>query len=278
MKKTIKNRYGLPVVIDYQPHDTSSGLVFIQHGLSGFKEQPHISTLANTFSENGYSVVIFDSTNSFGESGGNIELASLTKHSQDLDDVIDWASNQKWFQSPFVLVGHSLGAASCMLHTLRNPNSVRALAPLSCVLSGEEWVKTYKTHRAEILSEWQKTGFLQRQSQKSPLQSGKLPWSFIEDLHSYDILAEASRIHCPVFLAVGDKDITTTPESQQRLYEALQCPKELHVIPSEHTFETPVALEQLSLAMSKWVKRTLKEKSPIGTYLVPELTLANDRM
>jgi hypothetical protein len=35
--------------------------------------------------------VLFDTTHSFGESGGNYEDATTTQYYQDLEDVISWA-------------------------------------------------------------------------------------------------------------------------------------------------------------------------------------------
>ena len=53
------------------------------HGLGGFKEQPHIETFAESFFELDYTVIRFDTTNTFGESEGNYENATVTNYLED---------------------------------------------------------------------------------------------------------------------------------------------------------------------------------------------------
>ena len=46
--------------------------------------------------------------------------------------------NAKWYGEPFVLVGHSLGGISTALFAENYPDKVKALAPISTVVSGIE--------------------------------------------------------------------------------------------------------------------------------------------
>ena len=58
------------------------------HGLGGFKEQKHIQTFADAFLENNFTVVLFDTTHTYGESEGKYEDATTTNYYEDLEDVI----------------------------------------------------------------------------------------------------------------------------------------------------------------------------------------------
>ena len=70
-KFTIKNRKGLNMVIVVKIPENPVCLAFTMHGLGGFKEQPHIQTLADVFYNANFTSVLFDTTNTFGESEGD---------------------------------------------------------------------------------------------------------------------------------------------------------------------------------------------------------------
>ena len=116
-KKFIKNRKDqkISVLVDVSPHQ--KGLAIVMHGLGGFKEQPHIRVFADSFKEDGFTVIRFDATNTLGsgESYGKYDDATATNYYEDLDDVMTWAKKQPWYQEPFWLAGHSLGGMSIIL-------------------------------------------------------------------------------------------------------------------------------------------------------------------
>jgi alpha/beta superfamily hydrolase len=101
-KEIIKNRKGQKLAVSIEEASNQKGLVFIMHGLGGFKEQPHIETFARVFRDNDYTVVRFDTTNTFGESEGNYENATVTNYYEDLEDVINWARGGRGIKNRFV--------------------------------------------------------------------------------------------------------------------------------------------------------------------------------
>lgn len=137
MKTFIKNRGGQKVCIVVEGPESPDKLVFVMHGLGGNKEQGHIRAMIEAFIETGYTVVSFDTTNTFGESDGKYEDATITNYYADLEDVIEWASQQSWYVEPFVICGHSLGGISTALFAENYPEKIKALAPISTVVSGK---------------------------------------------------------------------------------------------------------------------------------------------
>lgn len=87
-KLFIKNRKEQNISVIIERNESQKGLAFVMHGLSGFKEQTHIETIANAFKEKGFTTVRFDTTNTFGESDGRYEDATTTNYYEDLEDVI----------------------------------------------------------------------------------------------------------------------------------------------------------------------------------------------
>jgi len=93
-KLFIKNRKNLKISVIIEKSENQQGLAFVMHGLSGFKEQPHIETFSKSFKDNNYTVIRFDTTNTFGESEWDYADATTTNYYEDLEDVINWAENQ----------------------------------------------------------------------------------------------------------------------------------------------------------------------------------------
>ncbi|MBN2052896.1 alpha/beta hydrolase [Candidatus Woesearchaeota archaeon] len=254
MKISITNRKGQKIVVllDLVKNlNDQKGLAFVMHGLGGFKEQLHIHAFANAFNEKGYSSVRFDTTNTIGESDGNYEDATTTNYYSDLEDVIAWAKEQKWYQEPFVLAGHSLGGICTALYAENHPEKVKALAPISTVVSGKLSNEVYGKKR---LAEWEKKGWEIRPSASKPGVIKKLKWAHMMDRLKYDLLTKVNKLTMPVLLIVGDKDVNTPLAHHKILFDRLPGRKELHVIKNaEHTFRDENHLTEIKNIFLKWI-------------------------
>ena len=180
-KEFIKNRKGQKVAVLIEQNKNSKGLVFIMHGLSGYKEQPHIEVMAEAFKGNCYTTVRFDTTNSFGESDGQYEDATTTNYYEDLEDLIAWSSKQTWYEEPFVLVGHSSGSMCILLYAEKYPKKIKALAPISCAINDNLKEKLY---RDESLKDWREKGIKESTSYSGKLK--RLKWNFMVDAANHD--------------------------------------------------------------------------------------------
>lgn len=250
-KLFIKNRDGKKISVVVERTENQIGIAFVMHGLGGFKEQKYIRLYAETFLEKGYTVITFDTRNTIGESEGKMEDATITSYVADLEDVIQWASSQSWYQEPFVLVGHSAGSFSILLYTEKHPEKVKALAPTSTVVNGKMSVDAIpkNNHR-----KWKETGLQKKESTSKPGVIKRIRYSYIEDKLRYDALEHADILTIPVLLIVGDKDYTTPLKHHKILFEKLPGKKELHVIKgAEHTFRAPGHLEEIKGIFQRWI-------------------------
>lgn len=255
-KDTIKNRKNQKIVVLVEEAKNQKGLAFVMHGLGGFKEQTHIQAIAETLREIGYTVVRFDTTNTLGESDGNYEDATMTNYYEDLEDVIQWTEVQKWYQEPFVLVGHSLGATSVALFAEKFPDKVKALAPISVVVSGKLSIEAQKQDDPEEFKKWEKTGWLEKESRSRPGVMKRLKWEHMIDRLKYDLLPDINKLTMPVLLIVGENDAGTPPEHQKILYDALPGEKELHIIKgAPHTFYDAMHLAEIKQIFHRWLEK-----------------------
>ncbi|PIS05335.1 MAG: hypothetical protein COT81_01625 [Candidatus Buchananbacteria bacterium CG10_big_fil_rev_8_21_14_0_10_42_9] len=249
-KVFIKNRKNQNLAVIIEEHSSPKGLAFVMHGLGSFKEQAQIETVAKAFRDADCTVVRFDTTNTLGESDGDFALATTTNYYEDLEDVLKWSTEQDWYQEPFILAGHSLGAICSGIFTQKFPKKVKALALLSAVVSG----KLSAEASASEVKEWEAKGWQLRESRSKPgTPMIKLPWSHMVDRMRYDLLPQAKKLTMPVILIVGDEDETTPVKHHKILYKALPGKKKLEVIiGGSHGLRGP-ALPELYEICLQWI-------------------------
>jgi len=254
-KVFIKNRHNLSIVVVINKHYNSKGLAFVMHGLGGFKEQPHIQLIANTFQEAGLTTILFDTTNSIGESDGKYEDATMENYYEDLEDVISWSKSQPWYQEPFILAGHSLGGYSVIRFAEKYPEKVKGVFAWAPVVSGELSYKA--TKQSNELIEWQKSGWKIRTSNSKPGLELRLPWSHMTERLSHNLLPGADKLTMPIAILVGDQDTSCPPTHQQILFDTIP-PKEkqLHIVKdARHNFNDKKHLEKLKTILRKWIQK-----------------------
>jgi len=254
MKTFIKNRndINIAVIVD-EPKIPVNGLAFVAHGQGGIKEQVHIEALKDVFLDNGYRVVRWDAANTIGESGGRMEDVTMTSYYEDLIDVITWAKSQKWYEEPFILCGHSMGGMISALYAEAFPEQVKALIPVSPVVS---WGLSMQTITKEFMNQWRVRGYYESPSKSKPGVIKKIPWKYAEDLQQYDLTKNTEKLKMPVLIIVGDKDEGTPLEHQQILFQSIpEGRKTLEVIQgAEHNFRTEEELASLKQLVNNWLK------------------------
>lgn len=247
----IHNRREQKIAILSELTNKAKGLVFVMHGLGGSKEQPIVKLCAKVFSSCNYNVIRFDTTNTFGESDGKYENATATNYYEDLEDVIAWARKQRWFQCPFILVGHSLGGMANGLYAENFPNQVKALIPISTVVSGDLSIKNDPC----AMQEWERTGWRISERKSQPGTYKRLPWAHMEDRKKYNLLDKTEKLKMPVLLIVGERDKTTPVEHHKILHEVLPDPKELHIVKgADHVFSQQAYMDKVENILIDWIK------------------------
>jgi alpha-beta hydrolase superfamily lysophospholipase len=248
MELVIPNRKNQNISVLVEESKKNKGLAFVMHGSSGYKEQFHIKTIAQSFKDNGYTTIRFDATNSFGKSDGKFEDATTTNYYEDLEDVINWSKQQRWYKEPFILAGHSLGSMCMTLYAEKYPNKIKALAPISNVVS-----MNLEDLSKEDMKKWKEKGIREWKSHSGKLK--RLKWNFMEDRMKYDVLKKIDKLTMPVLLMVGEKDKVTSPKSQEIFYNKLPGKKEIKIIKgAEHTFRNKAHLQELRKYLDNWIK------------------------
>ena len=252
MRVFIQNRKSQKISVLVEKQDNQRGLVLVMHGLGGFKEQPHIQAFADSFKEEGFTVIRFDTTNTLGsrESEGNYEDATVTNYFADLEDVIKWARSKEWYEEPFILAGHSLGGLCTSLYAIKYPQEVKALAPLAASLGGKY---SFDNKPKEEIKKWEKEGFSLRKSTSRPGLVRKLKWAYMIDLRKYDLIKDVNKLTMPILLIVGEDDKRHVSD-QELFFKKLQGKKELHIIKgANHDYKGK--LNEVKKIMKNWIEK-----------------------
>ena len=260
---SIKNRYGLKLVIQVDTPENPKNLVFIQPGQGGFIGQTHIAAFAEAFLANDFRVVRFDPTHSVGGSGGDIMDVTYDGYVEDLEDVINWARKQEWFQQPFALCGHSMGAQSTAWYAEQHSDEINCLAPIAPVVNYNLLMKTYDP---EYLEDWQERGHVEITSHSKPGVIKKVGWGVNESLKKFDLLPNASRLTMPVLFMAGEFDRGCPYENQKILFDLMPSKNKrfVKIDDVEHSFrnnetrEYDEKLNEVKNAISTWLHETVK--------------------
>jgi pimeloyl-ACP methyl ester carboxylesterase len=250
-KLFIQNRKGLKVAVVIDESENQKGLVFLMHGFLGFKEHYLLLQTAKIFKENNFTTISFDATNGIGESDGRMEDGTMTGYLEDLEDVIDWSKGQKWFNSFFYLVGHSLGGYCVANYAARN--NVKGLMLFNPKVLGEA---SQNGEDIELMiEEYKKRGFREWESQSSPGVIKRQGYGYIEDGKKHNLLTIAERINCPVLMVSGGEDEVIPIEQQKELFSKINSKKEIHIIEGgDHNLKNMESSEELHNIIDKWIK------------------------
>jgi len=259
-KTSIKNRRGLKLVIQVDTPDNPKNLVFIAHGQGGFMGQVHIQSYADIFLENNFRVVRFDATHSLGESEGDMIDVTYDSYVEDLEDVINWARSQAWFQEPFALCGHSMGAQSTAWYAEHHPQEVKLIAPIAPTINFDLWMNTLDP---EFRKQWQKRGYKEEPSSSKPGVIGRVGWGVAESLKKFDLLTDAKNLTMPVLFMVGEFDEPCPYKNQKILFDQIPSKnkKFVKIANAQHSFRNYKTdkygpeVQEAKAAMNNWLQQ-----------------------
>lgn len=225
-------------------------LAFLQHGLASDMSHVAIQAAKKAFLDAGYMVVLFDSRYSLGKSDGEVQNVRLSTFENDLETVIDWAKQQKFYSEPFALAGHSLGGASVLLYAENHPFQVSALIPIVPVISGQSWEDGCVQNMPDFCKKWQQEGVYEY---KNPVKKAIIPYQVVEDAKSYNAMTFDTPFKSRTLLITTENDKIISPDDVQNL--ALYLGGESVIIKqSGHNFETEQSRTDLYQAIRRFIQ------------------------
>ncbi len=256
-KLELKNRKEQKIVGNLEiPNGDIAGTCVVQHGYSGFKEQPSVQAMKDAFLKNGFITFTFDTTNSFGESDGKFEDARIGLHAEDFEDVVKWVQKQEWFKGPLAITGTSMGGYAVLSYAEKHPDEVAYCVSVAPVVSGGLLKESKEEREPGVLKKWEESGWMETESRSKPGLIRRSPWEVMVEYMNHDLLPNAKKLTMPVLIVGGTKDTSIPPKHLEILFDAMpEGNKEIKIIKDlPHTPREEGELDALRTAIDEWIK------------------------
>lgn len=211
-------------------------MVLLLHGFTGWKEEEHLSTLAEALSAQGIGTLRLDAPGS-GESDGSFaDDYRLTNYLDSIPAVVSFMTDQ-FGVSPKTtgIWGHSMGgfvatASACHHDKFAALCASQPSVGKSAITSDEE-------------SEWKSSGWASFPNEN--FKTLDLPFDFHLDRQQYDVFAMIEQLSIPALFISGTFDESVPASKVKSIFEAAPEHKTYLEFPTGHAY--------------KWEEKNLEE-------------------
>jgi len=211
----------LAAAIHY-PESKTDKLAILCPGYLDSKDYKQLVSLAEILKEQGYVVVRFEPTGTWG-SEGDISDYTTSQYLEDIKNVLKYMLSQVSYKK-ILLGGHSRGGQVSILYAARDSriSVVLGIMPSSGPIQGQ-WRE-----------EWEKKGI--RVSQRDLLNDKdkkiefRVPFKHVLDRDQYDAVGDAKKIKVPMILIAGELDDLVPPDDVKEIFDNANEPKRFLVI------------------------------------------------
>ncbi len=221
--------------------------VILCHDFKSNKDHELMFSLANELSYNRFATLRFDFVG-HGGSSGKFKESTLSKMISDIEAAVEFLESLKNVdKDKIALLGHSFGAAACLL-TAAGDKRIKAVLCLSCPKDSFEFIGSFVTDHE--MHEWEKKGILVMHD-FSELSDG-----FLHDTKLHNLLDAAGRIKAPVAFFHAKDDKRVPFESSRELFNKAIEPKDIDIIEDEDHFYT-IKRKYLLDRVVEWLMKNL---------------------
>ena len=238
MNTEIRNASGEK--IDYSYHDGGSeALVVIGHGVTGNKDRPLVTALAEGLMAAGISVLRFSFSGN-GDSEGDFRDATITKEVSDLGAVLDALEAAS---KHIIYAGHSMGGAVGVLRAVSDER-IKALVSLAGMVNTGKFAET---EFGEVVpgegNMWD--------DEDCPLSQ-----AYMDDLRGIGTLVKkGSEVRVPWILVHGTEDDVVLIEDTHDIFEQANGNHQKLIIDgADHVFSQPEHMREMVEGVTTWLK------------------------
>lgn len=228
-KVKITDRSGrvLAGLLDIPENGRPFPLVILMHGNPGWKEEPHLATLAEALNEAGIGALRFDAPG-LGESQGTwAEDYRASNFMTAIYDVTEYAKNLDGV-AKIGLWGHSMGGMAVLIAASRQPEHYDAVC-------GSEPSTGQGAMDPAELKAWRISGT--RTIRTENFGVIQLPYAFYEDRIQYHTDKEVAELKLPALFIAGSTDDLVDAAFVHRVYLASAGPKAYLEFPMNHFYK-----------------------------------------
>ena len=249
IKLSFKNRDGVELSAKLElPNDQKAhSYAIFAHCFTCSKNFSAVRNIAKCLNDAGIAVLRFDFTG-LGESDGDFAESNF---SSNVDDIIDAAKFLKQeYQSPSLLIGHSLGGAA-VIYAASKLDSVKAYATIGAPASPEHIKHLFDSELKEIEEKGEAVINLAGQKIKIKKQ-------FIDDVSSQNLKAVLSEMRKPILVIHSPQDTIVGIENAKEIYLNAFHPKSfISIDKADHLLSKKEDSKYVGELIAGWAKRYL---------------------
>lgn len=235
------------------PDGPTTRLVLLCHGFLSGKNSTTNKTLTRLLNEQGLATFRFDFFGQ-GDSDGPFEALTTTLAVHQTEAALDLISSRGYDR--IGLVGSSFGGLVAIL-TAAQRRDIACLALKCPVVDFAEELRL--TLGPDELSQWQTTGTIP--NVMGGQDRVRLQYDFYEDSLRQIAYEPAEHITIPTLIVQGEQDECVPLHQSRRLYNALNGPKRLDLLPeANHQFTRGEDFHQMTTSISDWLVTHLPPK------------------
>jgi len=234
-----------------RPDGEARGYALFAHCFSCSKNIKAATAIARRLAESGIAVLRFDFTG-LGQSEGDFANTNFSSNVEDLIAAANWL--EEAYETPRLLVGHSLGGTACLVAATRLA-SVKALATLGAPADAAH-VRHNFGDRTEIIE----------RDGEAEVSLGGRPFTikkqFLEDIDSQNVKAAVASLKRPILICHAPLDQQVGIENATELFVAAKHPKSfLSLDDADHLLTELAHAEYAAGVVSAWAERYCLESA-----------------
>ena len=205
------------------------------------------SRISRALTVSGIAVLRFDFTG-LGSSDGDFANANFSSNVSDLLSAADALTAS--YQSPSMLIGHSLGGAAVLSAALKI-DSVEAVVTIGAPASANHVAHLFASDREEI----QTTG-------EAVVNLGgrefKIKKQFLDDIDQFDNTEQYAKLKAALLIFHSPLDTFVSIDEAARIYQAASHPKSfISLDKADHLVTKPADAEYIATTIAAWASRYL---------------------
>ncbi len=252
IKLTFKNQKGLELAaLLYSPLDQNPRFYAVfAHCFTCSQNFSAVRMISTSLSQQGIAVLSFDFTG-LGRSEGEFEESTFSSNISDLLDASDFL--KKEYESPKMLVGHSLGGAAVLYASFELP-TVKAVVTIGAPAFAGHVKKLFK----ESIEKIEEKGSAEVNIGGRPFRVSK---QFLEDLEQKPLENMLKKLKKSLLIIHSPQDEVVGINNAAELYNAAMHPKSfISLNGSNHLLSEQADSEYVGEVIASWSKRYV----PIG--------------
>ena len=228
------------------PPEAKSYAIFA-HCFTCGKDIAAASRISRALTSSGIAVLRFDFTG-LGNSDGDFANANFSSNISDLIAAADALG--KAYQSPSMLIGHSLGGAA-VLHAALQLESIKAVVTIGAPASADHVAHLFAEERERIESAGEARV-------KLGGRQFNIKQQFLDDIANFSGTEQYARLRAALLIFHSPFDRIVPIDEAARIYQAARHPKSfISLDQADHLVSKPADAEYVATTIAAWASRYL---------------------